>query len=41
MVVKMSSIKDHNEHERHEHDDAHSHLPSDPELRVKQLKHYF
>ena len=38
MVVKMSSIKDHNEHQRHEHDDAHSHLPSDPELRVKAIE---
>ena len=38
MVVIMSSIKDHNEHERHEHDDAHSHLPSDPELRVKAVE---
>ena len=38
MVVKMSSIKDHDEHQRHEHDHAHSHLPSDPELRVKAIE---
>ena len=38
MVVKMSSIKDHKEHQRHEHGDAHSHLPSDPELRVKAIE---
>ena len=34
----MSSIEDHNEHQIHEHDHAHSHLPSDPELReLKEL----
>ena len=34
----MSSIEDHNEHQIHEHDHAHSHLPSDPELRVKAIE---
>ena len=34
----MSSIEDNNEHQIHEHDHAHSHLPSDPELRVKAVE---
>ena len=36
----MTSEKEHNHHHSHDHkhDDAHSHLPSDPELRVKAIE---
>jgi nitrile hydratase len=36
----MTSEKEHNHHHSHDHkhEDAHSHLPSDPELRVKAIE---
>ena len=34
----MNSEKNHNHDHDHNHDDAHSHLPSDPELRVKAIE---
>ena len=38
----MKSNNDHNLHNNHnhdhEHDDAHSHLPTEPELRVKAIE---
>ena len=36
----MTSEKEHNHNHNHhhKHEDAHSHLPSDPELRVKAIE---
>ena len=34
----MNSNNDHNLYQGHKKDDAHSHLPSDPELRVKAIE---
>ena len=36
----MTSEKEHNHNHSHDHkhEDAHSHLPSDPELRVKAIE---
>ena len=36
----MTSEKEHNQNysHNHKHEDAHSHLPSDPELRVKAIE---
>ena len=36
----MTSEKEHNHNHshHHKHEDAHSHLPSDPELRVKAIE---